>query len=98
VSGARPAAADGHQEAASTAGSRTTGWLPPAGSGRPPLPPAASLLASTTAGDENTGDRHVAAQRHLFNKLIGQLYHCVQHRQTFDSAKAFPLLVRSAAA
>jgi hypothetical protein len=43
-------------------------------------------------------DRLAAAQRHLFNKLIGQLYHCLQHHQTFDSGKAFPLLVSSAAA
>jgi Transposase IS116/IS110/IS902 family len=36
------------------------------------------------------GDRHAAANRNLFNKLLGQLYHCLQHRQTFDQAKAFP--------
>jgi hypothetical protein len=36
------------------------------------------------------GDRHAAATRHLFNKLLGQLYHCLQHNQTFDDAKAFP--------
>jgi hypothetical protein len=36
------------------------------------------------------GDRHAAATRHRFNKLIGQLHHCLQHHQTFDEAKAFP--------
>ena len=36
------------------------------------------------------GDRHAAAQRHLFNRLIGQLYHCLQKRQLFDEGKAFP--------
>jgi hypothetical protein len=36
------------------------------------------------------GDRHAAATRHLFNKLIGQRHHCLQHHQTFDEAKAFP--------
>ncbi len=36
------------------------------------------------------GDRHAAAQRHLFNRLIGQLYHCLQHRQSFEERKAFP--------
>jgi transposase len=36
------------------------------------------------------GDRHSAANRHLFNKLIGQLYHCLQTQQAFDEAKAFP--------
>jgi transposase len=36
------------------------------------------------------GDRHSAANRHLFNKLLGQLYHCLQVGQSFDQAKAFP--------
>jgi transposase len=31
-----------------------------------------------------------AAQRHLFNRLIGQLYHCLRHRQSFEERKAFP--------
>jgi transposase len=35
------------------------------------------------------GDRHAAATRHLFNKLLGQLYHCLQDQQTFDDTKAF---------
>lgn len=35
------------------------------------------------------GDRHGAATRHLFNKLLGQLYHCLQVGQTFNEAKAF---------
>jgi transposase len=37
------------------------------------------------------GDRHAAATRHLFNKLLGQLHHCLRHHQTFDEAKAFPM-------
>ena len=44
-----------------------------------------------------TGDRHAAATRHLFNKLLGQLYHCLQHQQTFDGAKAFPTAINKAA-
>lgn len=36
------------------------------------------------------GDRHSAANRHLFNKLLGQLHHCLQTHQQFDAAKAFP--------
>lgn len=35
------------------------------------------------------GDRHAPALRHLFNKMIGQLHHCLQSRQSFDPAKAF---------
>ncbi|WTJ47693.1 IS110 family transposase [Streptomyces atratus] len=36
------------------------------------------------------GDWHAAAQRNLFNRLIGQLYHCLQHGQRFNEAVAFP--------
>ena len=45
----------------------------------------------------DNGDRHAAATRHLFNKLLGQLYHCLQHQQTYDEAKAFPAPLRDAA-
>ncbi|MFF4745538.1 IS110 family transposase [Streptomyces sp. NPDC001268] len=36
------------------------------------------------------GDRHVAAQRNLFNRFIGMLFHCLQHGRHYDEAKAFP--------
>lgn len=35
------------------------------------------------------GDKHAAALRHLFNRLLGQLYHCLQTGQTYDPIKAF---------
>lgn len=35
------------------------------------------------------GDRHAAALRHLVNKMLGQLHHCLQNRQEFDPLKAF---------
>jgi transposase len=35
------------------------------------------------------GDWHAQAQRHLFNRLLGQLYHCLQTRQVFDEQHAF---------
>lgn len=35
------------------------------------------------------GDRQAAATRHLFNKVLGQLYCCLQHRQVFDENRAF---------
>ena len=44
------------------------------------------------------GDRHAAANRHLFNKLIGQLYHCLQQGEVFDEAKAFAATIDAAAA
>jgi transposase len=36
------------------------------------------------------GDRHTAAQRNLFNRLIGCLHHCLDTRQTYDENAAFP--------
>ena len=35
-------------------------------------------------------DRHTAAQRNLFNRMIGMLYHCLQTGQRYDERKAFP--------
>ena len=36
------------------------------------------------------GDRHAAALRNVFNRLIGCLYHCLQTGQTYDETTAFP--------
>ncbi|MFJ3970013.1 IS110 family transposase [Streptomyces parvus] len=35
------------------------------------------------------GERHTAALRNLFNKLLGCLFHCLQHRTLFDPDRAF---------
>ncbi|WP_406301243.1 IS110 family transposase [Streptomyces sp. NBC_00885] len=35
------------------------------------------------------GDWHAQAQRNLFNRMIGQLYHCLQTGQLFDEQHAF---------
>jgi hypothetical protein len=35
------------------------------------------------------GDWHAAAQRNLFNRMIGQLYHCLQHRKRCLESLAF---------
>jgi transposase len=35
------------------------------------------------------GDRHAAALRSLFNRSLGQLYHCLQTGQNYDQAKAY---------
>ena len=37
-----------------------------------------------------TPDRHVAAQRNLFNRLLGCLHHCLHTGQTYNEATAFP--------
>jgi hypothetical protein len=37
-----------------------------------------------------TGDRHTAAQCHLFNRLLGCLHHCLQTRQHYNEHIAFP--------
>ncbi|MET4641163.1 transposase [Streptomyces atratus] len=36
------------------------------------------------------GDWHAAAQRNLFNRMIGQLYPCLQQGELFDEHVAFP--------
>jgi transposase len=39
---------------------------------------------------KTAGDRHVAAQRNLFNRLLGVLHHCLDTRQNYLEAIAFP--------
>ena len=36
------------------------------------------------------GDKHAAALRHLFNRMLGQLHHCLHTDHTYNPAKAFP--------
>ena len=36
------------------------------------------------------GDRHTAAQRNLFNRLLGCLHHCLATSQPYDETIAFP--------
>jgi transposase len=43
------------------------------------------------------GDRHAAAQRHLFNRFLGCLYHCLQARQLYTEERAFPATLDIAA-
>jgi hypothetical protein len=43
------------------------------------------------------GDWHSAAQRNLFNRMIGQLYHCLKKRELFDERTAFPTELAAAA-
>ena len=38
----------------------------------------------------DAGDRHAAAQRNLFNRLLGCLHHCLATGQHYDEAIAFP--------
>ncbi|RJQ81489.1 IS110 family transposase [Pseudonocardiaceae bacterium YIM PH 21723] len=57
-----------------------------------------SFVASTKAAGpalhyqrrRDRGDRHAAALRHLYNRLLGQLYHCLQTGQQYNEAMAFP--------
>lgn len=37
-----------------------------------------------------TGDRRIAAQRNLFNRLLGCLHHCLVIGQTYNEDTAFP--------
>ena len=36
------------------------------------------------------GDGHPAALRHLFNRMLGQLHHCLHTSQRYDPVKALP--------
>ena len=38
----------------------------------------------------HAGDHHAAAQRNLFNRLLGCLHHCLRTRQTYNEHAAFP--------
>jgi hypothetical protein len=51
-------------------------------------------IGGTVLKDE---DEYVAAQRHLFNRLLGQLDHYLQVGQTFNEAKVLAPLLGSAA-
>lgn len=37
------------------------------------------------------GDRHPAALRHLYNRMLGQLYHCLHTDQPYNPEMAFPV-------
>jgi transposase len=39
---------------------------------------------------KDAGDRHAAAQRNLFGRLLGCLHHCLATGQHYDEATAFP--------
>ena len=39
---------------------------------------------------DNHADWHAAAQRNLFNRMIGQLYHCLHHGERFGELAEFP--------
>ncbi|MFE4337261.1 hypothetical protein ACFRQM_50620 [Streptomyces sp. NPDC056831] len=43
------------------------------------------------------GDWHAAGLRHLFNRMIGQLFHCLQRGEVFEEHEAFPSSLRDAA-
>jgi len=43
------------------------------------------------------GDGHIAAQRNLFNRLLGCLHHCLQTRTPYNEHAAFPTQTATAA-
>jgi transposase len=43
------------------------------------------------------GDGHPAALRHLFNRMLGQLHHCLRTGQRYDPIKAFPVVAAAPA-
>lgn len=65
----------------------------------------ARVLAETSPGAkahfrrrrDDHGDWRASAQRHLFNRILGQLYHCLQYHKLFDEHTAFPTELAAAA-
>ena len=47
---------------------------------------------------KDAGDRHAAAQRNLFSRLLGCLHHCLTTGQHYDEATAFPAPAKQPAA
>jgi Transposase/Transposase IS116/IS110/IS902 family len=47
---------------------------------------------------KTVGDRHTAAQRNLFGRLLGCLHHCLATGQHYDEATAFPATAKQPAA
>ncbi|WP_373648894.1 hypothetical protein [Streptomyces sp. st140] len=39
---------------------------------------------------DDHADWHASALRNLFNRMIGQLHHCLQQHKLFDEQAAFP--------
>jgi hypothetical protein len=39
---------------------------------------------------DDHADWHAAAQRNLLNRMLGQLFHCLQNQVIFDELVAFP--------
>jgi transposase len=52
--------------------------------------PASSGAKAPWRRRRDQGDWHASARRNLFNRMIGRLYHCLQHGQCYDEAVAFP--------
>jgi hypothetical protein len=46
----------------------------------------------------HAGDRHAAAERNLFNRLLGCLHHCLATGQHYNEATAFPAKAATPAA
>ncbi|MGW7180370.1 transposase, partial [Streptomyces sp. NPDC054855] len=62
----------------------------------------AALRASSGANAHyrrrrEVGDWHAAAQRNLFNRMLGQLYHCLQAGELFDEQTAYPTPISATA-
>lgn len=71
-----------------TGESKTTASPQPAGCGPSPR----SCTTNTHAHYQRRrdhGDRHSSALRHLFNRQLGQLWHCLKNGQLYDPDRAF---------
>jgi transposase len=59
-------------------------------SGPQPKPSPSTPTRRSYDRRRERNERHVAAQRNLYNRLLGMLYHCLQNGMPYDEAIAFP--------
>lgn len=52
--------------------------------------PTRQVPTPTIGADARPADWHAQALRHLFNRMLGQLHHCLLYRCDFDEGTAFP--------
>jgi len=55
------------------------------------------MIKPDDPGKRRDPDWHAAAQRNLFNRMLGQMFHCLQRRALFDENTPFPTALAAAA-
>ncbi|MEU5489448.1 hypothetical protein AB0G98_17075 [Streptomyces sp. NPDC020196] len=89
----------GTRSASVVTGHKIADHLTPAGTGCPWTGTRITAFRNDRLVDGVDLDmRSTAVVRNLFNRLLGQLYQCLQHGARFDEAIAFPAVAEALAA